>query len=76
MTAEQPPYAPAPSAAPLLTCQNLTKIYGATVALDNFNITVPAGRIVGLLGPNGSGKTTLLKIDRRRKPPHQRHHPS
>lgn len=69
MTIEQPPYVPAPTAvsaaapaAPLLTCHNLTKVYGATVALDSFNITVPAGRIVGLLGPNGSGKTTLLKM--------------
>ena len=55
------PPAPAP-AAPLLQCRDLTKVYGATVALDHFNITVPAGRIVGLLGPNGSGKTTLLKM--------------
>lgn len=55
--------APAPaSVTPLLQCRNLTKNYGSTVALDNFTITVPAGRIVGLLGPNGSGKTTLLKM--------------
>lgn len=31
-------------------------------ALDNVNMQIPAGQIVGLLGPNASGKTTLLKI--------------
>ena len=31
-------------------------------ALENVNLTVEAGHIIGLLGPNGSGKTTLIKI--------------
>jgi ABC-2 type transport system ATP-binding protein len=31
------------------------------VAVDNIDFTIPAGRIVGLIGPNGSGKTTTLK---------------
>ncbi|MCI8468211.1 MAG: ABC transporter ATP-binding protein [Eggerthellaceae bacterium] len=48
--------------APVLVCSGLTKAYGPTVALDRLTISVPAGRIVGLLGPNGSGKTTLLKM--------------
>ena len=42
---------------PLLECRDLTKRYGATVALDRFTVSLAAGRIVGLLGPNGSGKT-------------------
>lgn len=46
---------------PLLECRDLTKRYGAMVALDRFTVSLAAGRIVGLLGPNGSGKTTLLK---------------
>ncbi len=46
----------------LLVCKNLTKKYGNVVALDNVNITLESGKIVGLLGPNGSGKTTLIKI--------------
>lgn len=46
----------------LFVCQNLTKKYGNLVALNNVNITLEGGKIVGLLGPNGSGKTTLIKI--------------
>lgn len=46
----------------LLICKNLTKKYGSVTALDDVNITLESGKIVGLLGPNGSGKTTLIKI--------------
>lgn len=46
----------------IMECRNLTKRYGALTALDNVNLTLESGRIVGLLGPNGSGKTTLLKL--------------
>ena len=47
---------------PVLSCQALTKRYGDRVALGGVTLSVPRGRVVGLLGPNGSGKTTLLKI--------------
>lgn len=46
----------------ILECRNLTKTFGATTALDNINLSVDRGRIVGLLGPNASGKTTLIKL--------------
>lgn len=46
----------------LLECKDLTKKYGNRPALENVNITLEGGHIVGLLGPNGSGKTTLIKI--------------
>lgn len=48
--------------ADLLTCRALSKDYGSVLALDQIDLNVGAGRIVGLLGPNGSGKTTFLKI--------------
>ena len=46
----------------ILECIDLTKKYADTLALDNLRFKLPAGRVIGLLGPNGSGKTTLLKI--------------
>lgn len=42
--------------------KGVTKSYGTKTALDNVDLEVPAGAIVGLLGPNGSGKTTMLKL--------------
>ncbi|NHZ87655.1 ATP-binding cassette domain-containing protein [Massilia sp. CCM 8733] len=45
----------------VLSARNLSKRYGKSVALDNISFDIPAGRIVGLIGPNGSGKTTTLK---------------
>ena len=46
----------------ILKCAGLTKSYGRVRALEDLNIAVEPGRIVGLLGPNGSGKTTLIKL--------------
>ena len=45
-----------------LEAKGLTKRFGANPALENVNLTVAPGRVVGLLGPNGSGKTTLIKL--------------
>ncbi len=46
----------------LVECNNLSKVYHTVPALNNFSIKLPAGKIIGLLGPNGSGKTTFIKI--------------
>lgn len=46
----------------MIVCKGLVKKYGFFTALDNVDLDLPAGKIVGLLGPNGSGKTTLIKI--------------
>jgi ABC-2 type transport system ATP-binding protein len=45
----------------LIEARDLTKRYGAHVALDRANFSVEPGRIVGLIGPNGAGKTTALR---------------
>ena len=45
----------------IVHARGLSKRYGNTVALDNVNLNIEAGRIVGLVGPNGAGKTTALK---------------
>ena len=46
----------------LIVCRGLGKRYGSVHALEQIDLTVGEGKIVGLLGPNGSGKTTLIKI--------------
>lgn len=46
----------------VLVCKSITKLYQGVPALDHVDLSIPRGRIVGLLGANGSGKTTLLKI--------------
>lgn len=46
----------------ILSCRNLTKQYGTTTALDNVDLDLPAGSVIGLLGPNASGKSTFIKI--------------
>jgi len=48
--------------AEIVRVTNLTKKYGSLVALNQVNLTLEKGKIIGLLGPNGSGKTTLIKI--------------
>ena len=45
----------------IVECENLSKSYGRVKALDNLNLKIESGKIVGLLGPNGHGKTTLIK---------------
>ncbi len=44
-----------------LKTQNLSKHYGSFVALDDLNVEVNKGEIVGYLGPNGAGKTTTIR---------------
>lgn len=45
-----------------IECRRLTKRFGSVTAVDQLDLTVPEGRIVGFLGPNGAGKTTTLRI--------------
>src|SRR5271166_169616 len=45
----------------LIEARELTKKFGAHVAVDHANFTIESGRIVGLIGPNGAGKTTALR---------------
>ena len=47
----------------ILECKNLTKSYKRNKpVLNNLNLELPAGKIIGLLGPNGCGKSTLIKL--------------
>ncbi len=46
----------------LLECVNVNKSFGNKEILKNVNLTIPRGKIIGLLGKNGMGKTTLIKL--------------
>ncbi|HYF63225.1 MAG TPA: ABC transporter ATP-binding protein [Herpetosiphonaceae bacterium] len=47
---------------PLVHTTNLTQRFGATIALDHLNLSIPAGAVYGFIGPNGAGKTTTMRI--------------
>ena len=46
----------------LLEIEKLTKIFGGLVAIDNLDLNIHRGEIVGLIGPNGAGKSTLFNL--------------
>jgi len=46
----------------LLKCENINKNFGQKAVLKNVNLTIPRGKIIGLLGKNGTGKSTLIKL--------------
>jgi simple sugar transport system ATP-binding protein len=61
MSASAPAAATPASGAPLLEARNISKYFGAVVALEGVSLTVRAGQITCLLGDNGAGKSTLIK---------------
>lgn len=46
----------------LLQLNNVSKSFGGVKALADLDITIPAGKLTGIIGPNGSGKTTLFNV--------------
>lgn len=46
----------------IITATNLVKQYPGVLAVDNINLSIPAGICFGLLGPNGAGKTTTIEM--------------
>ncbi|MBS9479045.1 ABC transporter ATP-binding protein [Ancylobacter radicis] len=46
----------------MIRLDHLTKRYGATVAVDDVSLDIPAGAICALVGPSGAGKSTLLRL--------------
>jgi branched-chain amino acid transport system ATP-binding protein len=62
------PQAPLPSAdgglagRPLLTAENVTKVFGGLVAVEDVTFQIPERGIVSIIGPNGAGKTTFFNM--------------
>lgn len=46
----------------LLQLHHVTKKYHKHTAVNDVTVSIPTGKIIGLLGPNGSGKTTIIKM--------------
>jgi ABC-2 type transport system ATP-binding protein len=53
-----------PPSGPVIAARavGLRKVFGSTVAVNGVDLDVPAGSVLGMLGPNGSGKTTLIRM--------------
>jgi len=47
---------------PVVRLQNIAHAYGTTVAVDSVSLDIPAGKMVGFIGPDGTGKSTLLGL--------------
>src|SRR5690606_41282653 len=47
---------------PMIEAGDLTKRYGARLAVDSVSFTVRPGRVTGFLGPNGAGKSTTMRM--------------
>jgi ABC-type branched-subunit amino acid transport system ATPase component/ABC-type branched-subunit amino acid transport system permease subunit len=54
--------APAPTGAPLLTVENLSRAFGGLKAVSEVSFSIAEGEILGIIGPNGAGKTTLFNV--------------
>ncbi|MCE9583461.1 MAG: energy-dependent translational throttle protein EttA [Planctomycetes bacterium] len=46
----------------VLEAKNVRKAYGDRVLIDDLNLSLPPGGIIGVIGPNGAGKTTLMRM--------------
>jgi branched-chain amino acid transport system ATP-binding protein len=62
MTGAIPYYSGHPASEPLLDVRDVSIAFGGLKAVQNFNLSLPAGCLYGLIGPNGAGKTTAFNL--------------
>src|SRR5262249_20886589 len=53
----------------VMEANNVSKVYGDRILIDDMSFSLPPGGIVGIIGPNGAGKTTLFKMITNQEPP-------
>ncbi|HAO2892080.1 TPA: ATP-binding cassette domain-containing protein, partial [Escherichia coli] len=46
----------------MLKIENVTRRFGSNIAIDNVNVEIPQGQMVGVIGRSGAGKSTLLRM--------------
>src|SRR3954471_4390988 len=46
----------------MIHLDRVTKVYGSTMAVDEWTLDIPSGELFAFLGPNGAGKTTTIKM--------------
>ncbi|MFM8554926.1 MAG: ABC transporter ATP-binding protein [Betaproteobacteria bacterium] len=61
MTADAKPHVSPQQAGPALVIDSLDVRYGQARAVNGASVTVPAGKVIGIVGPNGAGKSSLIK---------------
>ncbi|GAA1010408.1 hypothetical protein Aple_028590 [Acrocarpospora pleiomorpha] len=59
---DEPKMEPRQPGAMLIECRQVARYFGGVHALEDVTLDIPAGELVGLVGPNGSGKTTLVNL--------------
>ncbi len=47
---------------PVIDCRDVFKAFGERLLIDDLDVSIPPGSIVGIIGPNGAGKSTLLRM--------------
>ncbi len=46
----------------IIECQSVSKRFGNKYAIDHLNLSLPSGKVIGILGENGAGKSTLFRL--------------
>ncbi|MBW2504351.1 MAG: ABC transporter ATP-binding protein [Deltaproteobacteria bacterium] len=62
MVTSQTPNSQSSQTSPVLEIRNLCQDFGGLRAVNNFNVTLNKGELIGLIGPNGAGKTTVFNL--------------